>query len=293
MAMLATAARRPAWPGLVHPGRVVRRVALYVLVVLVCAWVLFPVYWMLVTSLRPTRYTMSYPPAFFPEEIRWSAYTELLQTIPIALWLRNTALVSAGTTLVTLACSILGAYALSSFRWRGRSLFGLSLLGTQMLPEALLVIPIFILFRSVGLIDTLQSLVVTDAAFAIPVGVWILKGFFDTIPREVREAALVDGCTPLGVLWRVILPLSLPALGAVSVIAFFDGWNEYLFASTFITSNELRLATVGLASFIGELATPVELVFAATVLFTIPPIVFYYLMQRFLVSGLTGGAVKG
>ena len=293
MATIATAARRPPLPATVRPVRVLQRVALYALVVLVCAWVLFPVYWMLVTSLRPARYTMAYPPAFLPEEIRWSAYTELFQAIPIGLWLRNTAAVSAGTTLVTLACSILGAYALSSFNWRGRSLFGLSLLGTQMLPEALLVIPIFIIFRRVGLIDTLQSLVVTDAAFAIPVGVWILKGFFDTIPREVREAALVDGCTPLGVLWRVVLPLSLPALVAVSVIAFFDGWNEYLFASTFITSNELRLATVGLASFIGELATPVELVFAATVLFTIPPIVFYFLMQRFLVSGLTGGAVKG
>jgi multiple sugar transport system permease protein len=293
MATIATAARRPPLPATVRPVRVLQRVALYALVVLVCAWVLFPVYWMLVTSLRPARYTMAYPPAFLPEEIRWSAYTELFQAIPIGLWLRNTAAVSAGTTLVTLACSILGAYALSSFNWRGRSLFGLSLLGTQMLPEALLVIPIFIIFRRVGLIDTLQSLVMTDAAFAIPVGVWILKGFFDTIPREVREAALVDGCTPLGVLWRVVLPLSLPALVAVSVIAFFDGWNEYLFASTFITSNELRLATVGLASFIGELATPVELVFAATVLFTIPPIVFYFLMQRFLVSGLTGGAVKG
>ena len=293
MATIATAARRPPLPATVRPVRVLQRVALYALVVLVCAWVLFPVYWMLVTSLRPARYTMAYPPAFLPEEIRWSAYTELFQAIPIGLWLRNTAAVSAGTTLVTLACSILGAYALSSFNWRGRSLFGLSLLGTQMLPEALLVIPIFIIFRRVGLIDTLQSLVVTDAAFAIPVGVWILKGFFDTIPREVREAALVDGCTPLGVLWRVVLPLSLPALVAVSVIAFFDGWNEYLFASTFITSSELRLATVGLASFIGELATPVELVFAATVLFTIPPIVFYFLMQRFLVSGLTGGAVKG
>ena len=279
-------------PG-VASARFVRRAVLYLTVGVVCAAVLFPAYWMVLTSLRPTRFTMSYPPALLPEEIRWTAYAELFQTIPIGLWLRNTALVSAGTTIVCLVCSVLGAYALSSFRWRGRGVFGAALLGTQMLPEALLVIPIFIIFRRFGMIDTLQSLVVTDAAFAIPVGVWILKGFFDTIPMEVREAALVDGCTPLGVLWRIVLPLSFPALVAVSVIAFFDGWNEYLFASTFITSNELRLATVGLASFIGELATPVELVFAATVVFTVPPIAFYFLMQRFLVSGLTGGAVKG
>ena len=293
MAVSGRAARRPMTSAGKRSAHFIRRVVLYLSIASVCATVLFPVYWMLLTSLRPTRFTMSYPPAFLPEEIRWAAYAELFQTIPIALWLRNTAVVSAGTTLVCVVCSVLGAYALSSFSWRGRSLFGAALLGTQMLPEALLVIPIFIIFRRVGLIDTLQSLVVTDAAFAIPVGVWILKGFFDTIPLEVREAALVDGCTPLGVLWRIVLPLSFPAIVAVSVIAFFDGWNEYLFASTFITSNELRLATVGLASFIGELATPVELVFAATVVFTVPPIAFYFVMQRFLVSGLTGGAVKG
>ena len=293
MAVSGRAARRPITSAGKRSSHFIQRVVLYLSIASVCATVLFPVYWMLLTSLRPTRFTMSYPPAFLPEEIRWAAYAELFQTIPIALWLRNTAVVSAGTTLVCVVCSVLGAYALSSFSWRGRSLFGAALLGTQMLPEALLVIPIFIIFRRVGLIDTLQSLVVTDAAFAIPVGVWILKGFFDTIPFEVREAALVDGCTPLGVLWRIVLPLSFPAIVAVSVIAFFDGWNEYLFASTFITSNELRLATVGLASFIGELATPVELVFAATVVFTLPPIAFYFVMQRFLVSGLTGGAVKG
>jgi multiple sugar transport system permease protein len=137
------------------------------------------------------------------------------------------------------------------------------------------------------------GLVVADAAFVVPVGVWILKGFFDTIPQEVCEAALVDGCSPLGVLWRIILPLSLPALVAVSVVAFFEGWNEYLFASTFITTSELRVASIGLASFIGELATPVELVLACATVFTVAPVVFYIAMQRHIVSGLTGGAVKG
>ena len=274
-------------------ARALRRVVLYATVGAVCAILLFPVYWMFVTSLRPTRYTITYPPGFLPEEVRWTAYAELFQTIPIATWLRNTAFVSVGVTVVCLALSIVGAYALSSFRWRGRSLFGFTLLGTQMLPEALVVIPIFVIFRTFGLIDTLHGLVLADAAFIVPVTVWLLKGFFDSIPREVREAALVDGCGPWGVLGRIILPLSAPALVTVSVIAFFDGWNEYLFASTFITTADLRPATVGLASFIGELATPVELVFAATAIFTVPPLLFYFVMQRYIVSGLTGGAVKG
>jgi len=260
---------------------------------LACAAAVFPVYWMLATSLRPTRDTITYPPDLWPRHLRWSAYAELLQTIPLGTWLGNTAVVSAGVTLVCLVLSVLGAYALSHFEWRGRGPFGFLLLVTQMLPEALLVIPIFVIFRRAALLDTRSGLVLADAAFVVPVGVWILKSFMDTIPREVREAARIDGCGPAGVLWRVTLPLSLPALITVGVIAFFDGWNEYLFASTFITTSDLRPAAVGLASFIGELATPVELVFAATVLFSAPPVVFYFLMQRYFVSGLTSGALKG
>jgi multiple sugar transport system permease protein len=273
--------------------RPLRRLALYAAVALVCAAVLFPAYWMLVTSVRPTRETISYPPALWPRDIRWGAYVELFRTIPIATWLTNTFLVSAGVTLVCLVLSIAGGYALSHFAWRGRSVFGFALLTTQMLPEALLIIPIFVVFRRAGLIDSLPGLVLADAAFVVPVGVWILKSFMDTIPREIREAALIDGCGPMGALWRITLPLSVPALITVSVIAFFDGWNEYLFASTFITTAELRPASVGLASFIGELATPVELVFAATALFTVVPVAFYFLLQRYFVSGLTSGAIKG
>jgi multiple sugar transport system permease protein len=270
-----------------------RRLLLYAAVGLVCAAVLFPAYWMLVTSVRPTREAISYPPAFWPGEVRWHAYVELFQTIPITTWLGNTVVVSAGVTLVCLVLSIAGGYALSHFSWRGRSVFGFALLTTQMLPEALLVIPIFIIFRRAGLIDTLPGLILADAAFVVPVGVWIVKSFMDTIPREIREAALIDGCGPLGALWRITLPLSVPALITVSVIAFFDGWNEYLFASTFITTAELRPAAVGLASFIGELATPVELVFAATAIFTVVPVAFYLVLQRYFVSGLTSGAIKG
>jgi multiple sugar transport system permease protein len=275
------------------PGKVIRRLLLYATCLVVCLAVLFPVYWMLVTSVRPTRFTISYPPAFLPEEIRWVSYLELFQTVPIATWLRNTTLVSLGVSAICLVLSVLGGYALSKFRWRGRTIFGFTLLGSQMLPDALLVIPMFIIFRSLNLIDTLHGLVLADAVFVVPVGVWILKSFFDTIPREVCDAALVDGCGPLGVLWRVVLPLSKPALVTVAVVGFFDGWNEYLFASTFITSAALRPTSVGLASFIGELATPVELVFAATAIFSIPPMIFYLIMQRQIVSGLTGGAIKG
>jgi multiple sugar transport system permease protein len=270
-----------------------RRLLLYAAVALVCGMVLFPVYWMLTLTVRPTRDTISYPPALWPKAIQWNAYVEAFQTLPIATWLGNTFLVSVGVTLICLDLSVLGGYALSQFRWRGRTLFGFALLTSQMLPEALLIIPIFIIFRQVGLIDTRSGLVFADAAFIVPVGVWILKSFMDTIPREISEAALIDGCGPWATLWRITLPLSAPALIAVSVIAFFDAWSEYLFASTFITTAELRPASVGLASFIGELATPVELVFVFTAVFAVVPMFFYFLLQRYFISGLTSGAMKG
>ena len=230
-----------------RPLRRVSRLSLYLTVAGVSAAVLFPIYWMLITALRPTRDTITYPPDILPRQLRWTAFRELFDTVPIASWIGNTVVISTGVMVLCVVLSILGAYALSHFRWRGRNAFGFLLLVTQMLPEALLVIPIFVIFRRAGLIDTRPGLILADAAFIVPVGVWILKSFMDTIPREVREAALIDGCGAMGVLWRITLPLSLPALVTVGVIAFFDGWNEYLFASTFVTSSELRPAAVGLA----------------------------------------------
>ncbi len=287
-ASAATSIRR--WNRL---SRIVQRAILYLTVAAVTLVVFFPSYWLLVIAIQPTRFTLNYPPKLWPQSIRLSSLVELFETMPIGAWLTNSTWVAAGTTVVCLVFSILGAYALSSFRWHGRTVFSFGLLGTQMLPDALLVIPIFIIFRQLFLLDTLQGLVLVDAAFAIPVTIWILKGFFDSIPTEIEDAALIDGCSRMGVLWRVILPLSAPALVAVAVVGFFDGWNEYLFASSFITTQSRWVTSVGLASFIGELATPIELVMAGALSFTIPPIIFYLVMQKYIVSGLTSGAVKG
>jgi multiple sugar transport system permease protein len=127
----------------------------------------------------------------------------------------------------------------------------------------------------------------------LPIAIWILKGVFDAVPREIREAALVDGCGELGVLWRVVVPLSLPGLVAVGVVAFFYAWNEYLFTSTMLTTDAVRPAAVGLATLRSQMETPVERILAAALLFSGPPVVFYLAMQRYIVSGLTAGAVKG
>lgn len=268
-------------------------IAFYAVVIAVTAVTVFPLYWMLLTAIRPSQYSIQYPPYFLPQRIDLSSFTRVFQTYPLFDWLLHSGSVALEATALCLGLSVMGGYALSQLRWRGRSLFGFFLFFTQMLPETMIVIPIFVIYRQLNLVEQLWPLALIDSAFVIPVGVWILKNVFDGVPMEVREAALVDGCGIFGVLWRIVLPLSGPGLVAVAVVAFFYAWNEYLFASTMITIEDLRTASVGLATFVTMSDVPVERILAGGLIYALPPAVFYLLAQRNIVTGLTAGAVKG
>jgi multiple sugar transport system permease protein len=265
----------------------------YFLVAIVCATVFFPVYWMLLSAIQPARFSMRYPPPFFPQAINFTPFEQLFRDYPVITWVTNSTIISILSTVLCLGLAVFGGYALSSLRWRGRNLFGLVLFFTQMLPEALIIIPIFIILRQLRLLENLPAVSLVNTAFVLPIGIWILKGVFDAVPREIREAALVDGCDALSVLWRIVIPLSLPGLVAVGVVAFFYAWNEFLFTSTMLTTDAVRPASVGLASLRSMMETPVERILAASMLFSAPPVLFYLIMQRYIVSGLTAGAVKG
>ncbi len=282
-------ARRPAF----HPGSFARRVLFYALVVLVCGVVIFPVYWMIVSAIQPARFSMRYPPPFWPQVINLTPFEQLFRDYPVVTWVTNSTIISLLSTVLCLSLGVIGAYTLSCLRWRGRTAFGVLLFFTQMLPEALIIIPIFIILRQLQMLENLPSVALVNAAFVLPIGVWILKGVFDAVPREIREAALVDGCDAMSVLWRIVVPLSLPGLVAVGVVAFFYAWNEFLFTSTMLTTDAVRPAAVGLASLRSMMETPVERILAASMLFSTPPVLFYLVMQRYIVSGLTAGAVKG
>src|SRR6478672_8033949 len=276
-----------------RPGQVLLRIVLYILVAGVSLLTIFPIYWMLVSTFQPSKFTLHYPPPLFPQEITFNQFADLFANHPIALWLRNSFLIATMAMLLCMALTVLGAYALSSLRWKGRSLFGLFLLVTQMLPEILIVIPLYIIYRRLNLLDSLAALSLVDSAFALPICIWILKGVFDTVPAEVLDAAVVDGSSELGVLWRIVLPLSAPGLVAVAVVSFFSAWNEFLFAVIMLTSAELQPASVGLTTLKATGFTPVEQYMAAGLIFSILPVFFYLIMQRYIVAGLTAGAVKG
>ena len=285
----------PRWSSL---RRRLGSAAYALLVIVVCAITFFPIYWMIVTTIRPARLNLRYPPKLWPNEFDPTPFRQIFADAPVERWILNSTILSLMATAICLVLAVLGAYALSAMRWRGRGLFAVFLLMTQMLPETLIIVPIFKIFKDfpvfhANLRETLHGLALVDAAFILPIGVWILKNMFDTIPRELREAALVDGAGPMRVLFQIILPLTLPGLVAVGVVTFFYAWNEFLFASTMVTDTTIRPASVGLASMITMLDTPVERLLAAGLLFAIPPVAFYVVMQRYIVAGITAGAVKG
>jgi multiple sugar transport system permease protein len=274
------------------------------LVAVVCAITFFPIYWMVVTTLRPSRLNLRFPPRLWPNAFDLSPFRQLFTDEPIERWILNSTVLALMATAVCVVLSVLGAYALSALRFRGRGAFALLLLMTQMLPEALILVPLFRIYQDFPLLwflepnyrdlrESLPGLALIHAAFILPICVWILKNMFDTVPKEVREAALVDGASMMRALAQIVLPLTLPGIVAVAVVAFFYSWNEYLFAQLMIQSASIKPASVGLASMITMLDTPVERLLAAGVVFAVPPVIFYIFMQRYIVAGITAGAVKG
>jgi multiple sugar transport system permease protein len=254
----------------------------------------FPVYWLFTTATHTTAELFGGHVQLLPDLGQvFSSFNDAASGVPMFRWLSNSAVVAFGTTALSLVIAILAAYALSRYRFRGKGLFGFALFASQMLPEALLVVPLYAMFLTFGLLDHLGGLVLSDTAFSMPVAVWILKSAMDGVPLEIEESARVDGCPRYAMLTQIMLPLITPSIAAAAVITFFDGWNEYLFANTFITDEQKWPAAKGLASFIGEFVTPLNFVMAAALMFTLPAIVFFLFVQRRIVSGLTAGSVKG
>ena len=291
MATVALNDQRP--PQKFNLLKLIGKVVLYVVVAFVTILTLFPIYWMLVSTFQPAKFTLHFPPPLIPQEVTITQFALLFGNHPVILWLKNSFLIASMSMLLCLALSVLGAYALSTLRWRGRTLFGLFLLITQMLPEILVIIPLYVIYTRLNMKDSLPNLSLIDASFALPICIWILKGVFDSVPTEVLDAAVVDGCTQLSVLWKIVLPLSAPGLVAVAVVSFFSAWNEYLFAVTMLSSADNVPASVGISLLKATGFTPVEQYMAAGTIFSILPVIFYLVMQRYIISGLTAGAVKG
>ena len=270
----------------------VYKIVLLGIAIAIVSIIAFPYYWMIVSSLESGN-IFQWPPKLVPSSVSFDAYRELFQERPIAIWFRNSVIVSVSATPFSIAFSINAGYALSRFRSRLNTVFGLIILLTQMLPASLLVVPFYVIYRQLGLFNTLFGLALADVVFVLPLAIWLMKGFFDSIPVDLEEQAQVDGCTRLGAFYRITLPLSLPGIVVVAVFAFMAGWDEYFFARTLISSENNWVLSVGLTSFKGQYAIDWDGIMGAAVVFTLPAAIFFMFVQRYLVQGLTGGAVKG
>jgi multiple sugar transport system permease protein len=274
-------------------ARIRDRTLLYVTVVLTCAFLVFPIYWLFITAISPLDTLRSFPPTLWPSEPQWDMFRRILEERPIGLWLANSALAALGAVAISMAVSILAGYSLSRFSVRGGQSLGLFILTAKMLPATLLVIPLFGIFRMLDLIGSLWSIILAHATLIVPFTTWMLKGYFDTIPRELEQAAMVDGCSPLGALVRVILPVALPGLAATALYGFVLSWSDYAYARTFLTNAQTNwTANLGITTMKGEYVTDWNEISAASILVALPIIVIYLFLERYLVGGLTAGAEK-
>jgi multiple sugar transport system permease protein len=245
------------------------------------------------TALTTTSEMFLEKPKLWPNSLSLGGFADVFDELEISLWIKNTFVIAFGSTVMSLVLAIFAAYGLSRRKFYGKGFFGFILFATQMLPEALLVVPLYAVFIKLSLINSLTGLVIVNTAFVMPIVIWVIKGAIDSVPYELEQAAVIDGCSVFQIQRLIIWPLIAPSIVASAVLAFFHGWNEYLFATTFILDSAKRPASTGLATVLGELATDLEVVMAGAIIYTLPPIIFFMLIQKRIVAGLSSGAIKG
>ncbi len=267
-------------------------IALYAAVVAVGLFALAPFAWMVLTSIKADGEILQKTPVFWPADPTLSRYADVLDA-GFARALRNSLKVAGATTVVGVAVAALAGYALARFQLPLRRYLLLMVMSVQMFPMVVLIIPLFVVMRNLRLLDSWTGLVIAYLTFTTPLAVWMLRSFLETIPKELEEAAMSDGATRVGAMVRVVLPLAGPGLAATAIFSFIAAWNEFLFALTFVKDERLRTLPVALQSFVGQQQADWGLIMAASVLFTVPVIIFFLAVQRRLVEGMVAGSVTG
>lgn len=276
--------------------RPIRWVSTTIAIVFCVLWT-FPVYWMVNTAFKPRSEMLTSTPHFLPENPTIDNFVRAFTQGDILLYFRNSAIVVSGAVILAIVVGLFAAAALSRFRFRGRRTILVFILIVQMLPGTALLIPQFLIFNSMNLLNTYWGLIFAYVAGVLPFSIWVMRGFFLAIPIELDEAARIDGASTWQVLTRILFPLVMPGIIASSVFAFIASWNDYIVAYTFMKDQVDYTLPVWLASFTtasgGELGTDYGGQMAAATLFSLPVVIFFMIIQRNLVSGLSAGAVKG
>jgi multiple sugar transport system permease protein len=253
----------------------------------------FPFFWMVSTSFKPPREVFAQPPTFIPQGPTWENFYRLFTTTNFLIYFRNSVVVCGLTVLLTMAVSAAGAYSLTRYRYPGREQIAGLILCTYMFAPIMVVIPFFILVKKLGIENTHLALVLALTSFCLPFTLWLLRAFFQTIPIELEQAALVDGAGRLRAVIYVVLPLALPGIIATSIFTFILAWNDYIFTRILIASDELKTLPVGVQDLFNSAIVDWGLIMGAGMMITIPALIFFVTVQRYLIRGWGAGAVKG
>jgi arabinogalactan oligomer/maltooligosaccharide transport system permease protein len=253
---------------------------------------LYPALNVFTISLRPGDQLRSTDLSIIPQGWSFDSYRELFTNQPFMRWLGNSLIVAAGVTITGVVLAAIGGYAFSRFRFVGRKATMLAILTTQMFPATMLLLPLYIVIAKLQLVNTYLGLMVFYTSTALPFCVWQMKGFYDTIPASLEEAARIDGCSRAMAFWRVILPLAVPGLVITALFSFMAAWSEYIVAAQVMQDEEMFTLPLGLKSFQASLSTQWGLYAAASILVSLPVVIVFLMLSKFLVSGLTLGSVK-
>jgi len=279
--------------GIVRPRSYRRHMGAHLTAIVACIVWAFPVYWMVNTSFKTTPNITTTVPQFFPEPFTLENYVNVFTKPNFLTSLRNSLLIALAVVVLSIVFGFLASTALTKFNFRGRKLILVFILGVQMVPGTALLIPLFLTFKGAGLLNSFLGLGLAYVATVLPFSIWILRGFFYSIPLDIEEAARVDGASTPRVLWSIYLPLLLPGLIATSVFAFIAAWNDYITALVFMKDQAKYTLPIWLVSFNTEIGTDYGGLIAGSVIFALPVAVFFMIIQRNLVQGMSAGAVKG
>jgi ABC-type glycerol-3-phosphate transport system permease component len=296
--MTAVAASRPepthaALVAQARRRRLISRFGFFVLVVTTVIAVVYPFYWMVMASFTPEGYSLANGPLFLPDEFSIEAYISIFNERPLGRWLGNTVVITVTATAIVLPAALLASYSLNRFRFRGRTPFIFFVLLSQLLPSSAVIVPLYLIFRDLRLLNTVLGVTIAYTTFMLPMAVWVLWGYIQSIPREFEESAMVDGCNGFQAFMRVTLPLAAPGIAATALFIFLEGWNHYLLAFVLTSDTSQWVISLGLYAFIGQYNIQIEQMMATSVVAAVPALVVFAVLQRHLRGGLALGGLKG
>jgi multiple sugar transport system permease protein len=265
----------------------------YIIALIITIFTLYPLIWMITFSVRKDSDILTVPPKLIPTKFIFENYIKIWNQGTIPKFFINSLYISIITAVIIVAISCIAAYGLSRFKFKGKTIFSFLVLSSQLFPTVIIMVPLFLFFNAVKLYDNQLALIISYIAIFMPFSIFLLLGFFNTIPKDLEEAAYIDGASRMGAFIRIVLPNVSTGLSAVGLFAFIGAWQEFLFALTFITTESKKTLPIGLLYFFGQYKADYAGLMAASVIASLPSIILFLILQKYMVKGFLGGAIKG